>query len=129
MLEMVTKIRAMDMEVCTTLGMIDATQAADLRGAGLTAYNHNLDTSPEFYKQVRSPVWYLGMFWLLWYALWLRCVWCALSCRANCSGPALCKQGKFAANTSQQASVCDKQGVCARSLPSVATFISCHVNP
>lgn len=49
---MVKKIRALDMEVCTTLGMLTADQAADLRNAGLTAYNHNLDTSPEYYSQV-----------------------------------------------------------------------------
>jgi biotin synthase len=34
------------MEVCTTLGMLTPEQAAELRVAGLTAYNHNLDTSP-----------------------------------------------------------------------------------
>ncbi len=53
-LEMVSKIRALDMEVCTTLGMLTPEQAADLRAAGLTAYNHNLDTSPEFYGQVTT---------------------------------------------------------------------------
>ena len=51
-LDMVKKIRALDMEVCTTLGMLTPEQAADLRNAGLTAYNHNLDTSPEYYPQV-----------------------------------------------------------------------------
>jgi len=53
-LEMVKKIRAMDMEVCTTLGMLQPSHAADLRAAGLTAYNHNLDTSPEYYAKVTS---------------------------------------------------------------------------
>jgi biotin synthase len=53
-LDMVKKIRALDMEVCTTLGMLTPEQAEDLRTAGLTAYNHNLDTSPEYYKQVTS---------------------------------------------------------------------------
>lgn len=53
-LEMVKRIRKLDMEVCTTLGMLTPEQAADLRQAGLTAYNHNLDTSPEYYKQVTS---------------------------------------------------------------------------
>lgn len=51
-LDMVKKIRALDMEVCTTLGMLTPSQAADLRWAGLTAYNHNLDTSPEYYPKV-----------------------------------------------------------------------------
>eukprot|EP00892_Ulva_mutabilis_P010679 jgi/Ulvmu1/7984/UM004_0219.1 len=53
-LEMVKRIRKLDMEVCTTLGMLTPEQAEDLRQAGLTAYNHNLDTSPEYYKQVTS---------------------------------------------------------------------------
>jgi len=40
------------MEACVTLGMIDAGQAQRLSEAGLTAYNHNLDTGPEYYAQV-----------------------------------------------------------------------------
>ena len=40
------RIRGLNMEVCTTLGMLTPEQAAELRTAGLTAYNHNLDTSP-----------------------------------------------------------------------------------
>ena len=40
------------MEVCTTLGMLTPEQARELREAGLTAYNHNLDTSPEYYGKV-----------------------------------------------------------------------------
>jgi biotin synthase len=42
----------MGMEVCTTLGMLTPSQAQRLKEAGLTAYNHNLDTSREFYPQV-----------------------------------------------------------------------------
>ncbi|KAG8908144.1 biotin synthase [Tulasnella sp. 403] len=42
----------MGMEVCTTLGMLTPTQAQQLKEAGLTAYNHNLDTSREFYPSV-----------------------------------------------------------------------------
>ena len=53
-LDMVTKIRGLGMEVCTTLGMLTPEQAKELRAAGLTAYNHNLDTSPEYYSQVTS---------------------------------------------------------------------------
>ncbi|KAJ9624985.1 biotin synthase [Taxawa tesnikishii (nom. ined.)] len=49
---MVEGVRAMDMEVCVTLGMIDQTQAEELKEAGLTAYNHNLDTSREHYPSV-----------------------------------------------------------------------------
>jgi len=49
---MVKEINGMGMEVCTTLGMLDADQAKQLKSAGLTAYNHNLDTSREFYPKV-----------------------------------------------------------------------------
>lgn len=41
-----SRIRGLGMEVCTTLGMLTPEQAQQLRTAGLTAYNHNLDTSP-----------------------------------------------------------------------------------
>ena len=51
-LEMVEGVAALGMEVCTTLGMLTASQARRLKAAGLTAYNHNLDTSPEFYPSV-----------------------------------------------------------------------------
>lgn len=51
-LTMVTEIRGMGMEVCTTLGMLSPEQAKQLKEAGLTAYNHNLDTSREFYPKV-----------------------------------------------------------------------------
>jgi len=50
--EMVNGVRAMGMEVCVTLGMIDRAQADELKEAGLTAYNHNVDTSREFYPSV-----------------------------------------------------------------------------
>lgn len=51
-LDMVSEIRGMGMEVCATLGMVNEKQAGRLREAGLTAYNHNLDTSREFYPKV-----------------------------------------------------------------------------
>ncbi|KAK0343065.1 biotin synthase [Friedmanniomyces endolithicus] len=51
---MIEGVRAMDLEVCVTLGMIDQAQAEDLAQAGLTAYNHNLDTSREHYPSVIS---------------------------------------------------------------------------
>jgi biotin synthase len=51
-LEMVEAVAATGMEVCTTLGMLTDAQARRLKAAGLTAYNHNLDTSPEFYPSV-----------------------------------------------------------------------------
>lgn len=53
-LEMVGRIRKLDMEVCTTLGMLTPEQALELRAAGLSAYNHNLDTSPEYYSKITS---------------------------------------------------------------------------
>jgi biotin synthase len=51
-LEMVRVVRTMGMEACCTLGMLTQAQADALAAAGLTAYNHNLDTSPEFYNQI-----------------------------------------------------------------------------
>jgi biotin synthase len=53
-LEMVRGVRALGMEACVTLGMLNASQAERLKEAGLTAYNHNLDTSPEFYPNIIS---------------------------------------------------------------------------
>jgi biotin synthase len=49
---MVRAVAALGMEVCVTLGMLQPHQAEALREAGLTSYNHNLDTSPEFYGNV-----------------------------------------------------------------------------
>lgn len=51
-LKMVRGVADLGMEVCCTLGMLTETQAARLKEAGLTAYNHNLDTSPEFYGSI-----------------------------------------------------------------------------
>jgi biotin synthase len=51
-LDMVRGVRALGMEACCTLGMLEQDQADALARAGLTAYNHNLDTSPEFYGQI-----------------------------------------------------------------------------
>jgi biotin synthase len=51
-LEMVRGVSALGMEVCCTLGMLTEKQAQQLKHAGLTAYNHNLDTSPEFYGSI-----------------------------------------------------------------------------
>jgi biotin synthase len=51
-LEMVRAVKALGMETCTTLGMLKAGQAEQLRDAGLDYYNHNLDTAPEYYGEV-----------------------------------------------------------------------------
>jgi biotin synthase len=51
-LEMVKTVNSMDMEVCCTLGMLTYEQAQKLKDAGLFAYNHNIDTSEEHYKNV-----------------------------------------------------------------------------
>jgi biotin synthase len=51
-LEMVRSVSSLDLEVCCTLGMLNEKQAVRLKEAGLTAYNHNLDTSPEFYGNI-----------------------------------------------------------------------------
>ena len=54
-LEMVRGVRALGLEACCTLGMLTDEQADGAgRGAGLTAYNHNLDTSPDFYGEIIS---------------------------------------------------------------------------
>ena len=54
MLEMVRGVRGMGMEACVTAGMLTDHQAERLAEAGLTAYNHNLDTSPEHYDRIIS---------------------------------------------------------------------------
>ena len=51
-LDMVKGVRAMGLETCMTLGMLDEDQAEQLADAGLDYYNHNLDTSPEFYDKI-----------------------------------------------------------------------------
>ena len=53
-LEMVRQVKAMGLETCMTLGMLSAEQAGQLAEAGLDYYNHNLDTSPEYYGQIIS---------------------------------------------------------------------------
>lgn len=53
-LAMVKKVRALGLETCVTLGMLTAPQAQQLKTAGLTAYNHNLDSSESFYPKVVS---------------------------------------------------------------------------
>ena len=50
--EMIREVRALGMETCATLGMLTPEQAEELRDAGLDYYNHNLDTSPEFYGEI-----------------------------------------------------------------------------
>jgi biotin synthase len=52
--EMVQAVNDLDMEVCCTLGMLNEDQAKRLKNAGLFAYNHNLDSSREFYKDIIS---------------------------------------------------------------------------
>jgi biotin synthase len=54
MLAMVRGVRALGMEACVTAGMVSEPQAERLAEAGLTAYNHNLDTSPEHYGHIIS---------------------------------------------------------------------------
>jgi biotin synthase len=50
--EMVSAVKGLGMETCVTLGMLTPPQAARLRDAGLDFYNHNVDTSPEFYDRI-----------------------------------------------------------------------------
>jgi biotin synthase len=53
-LEIVREVSQLGMEVCVTLGEIGSVEARKLKAAGVTAYNHNLDTSPEFYSEIVS---------------------------------------------------------------------------
>jgi len=53
-LETVRQVSRLGMEVCVTLGQIGSTEARKLKAAGVTAYNHNIDTSPEFYPSIVS---------------------------------------------------------------------------
>jgi biotin synthase len=52
--EMISAVRKLGLETCVTLGMLSAEQAETLKRAGLDFYNHNLDTSPEFYGEIIS---------------------------------------------------------------------------
>jgi biotin synthase len=54
MTAMIREVRALGMESCATLGMLTREQARELRDAGLDYYNHNIDTSPEFYGEIIS---------------------------------------------------------------------------
>jgi biotin synthase len=51
-LDMVRVVKSLDMEACVTLGMLTLSQAQQLKEAGLDAYNHNLDTSREYYPKI-----------------------------------------------------------------------------
>ena len=51
---MVEGVKGLGLETCVTLGMLDAAQARRLKSAGLDYYNHNIDTSPEFYGEIIS---------------------------------------------------------------------------
>lgn len=53
-IDMVKAVKAEDLEVCCTLGMINTDQAKRLKEAGLYAYNHNIDTSEKYYKKIIS---------------------------------------------------------------------------
>jgi biotin synthase len=53
-LEMIKAVKKEGLEACVTLGMLDEAQAKQLHEAGLDYYNHNLDTSPEYYKKIVS---------------------------------------------------------------------------
>ena len=50
--EMIKGVKALGLETCMTLGMLNPSQAAELKAAGLDYYNHNIDTSPSYYEKV-----------------------------------------------------------------------------
>ena len=50
--EMIREVRALGLESCATLGMLSPEQALQLKDAGLDYYNHNLDSSAEFYGEI-----------------------------------------------------------------------------
>lgn len=50
--DMISEVRALGLETCATLGMLTPEQAVELKDSGLDYYNHNLDTSPEFYGEI-----------------------------------------------------------------------------
>ncbi|MFM8585889.1 MAG: biotin synthase BioB [Gammaproteobacteria bacterium] len=52
MTAMIREVKALGLESCATLGMLNREQAKELREAGLDYYNHNIDTSPEFYDKI-----------------------------------------------------------------------------
>ncbi|MFL2679113.1 MAG: biotin synthase BioB [Alphaproteobacteria bacterium] len=51
-IQMIKEVKSLDLEACVTLGSLTEKQAKLLKNAGLDAYNHNIDTSPEFYKEI-----------------------------------------------------------------------------
>ena len=51
-LEMIREVSSLGLQVCCSMGMLSEEQAMELKKAGLYAYNHNLDTSPEYYKKI-----------------------------------------------------------------------------
>ena len=53
-LAMVREVKSLGLETCATLGMVTGSQARELKEAGLDYYNHNLDTSPEYYEKIIS---------------------------------------------------------------------------
>ena len=53
-LEAIRGVKSLDMEVCCTLGLLSEEQAVQLKEAGLDVYNHNVDTSPEYYEKIIS---------------------------------------------------------------------------
>lgn len=53
-IEMVESVKGLGMETCVTLGMLSKQQAQELKSAGLDYYNHNLDSSPEYYSKIIS---------------------------------------------------------------------------
>jgi biotin synthase len=62
-IELVESVHSLGLQVCCTLGMLNEAQAKRLKSAGCYAYNHNLDTSPEFYGEIISTRTYNCLLW------------------------------------------------------------------
>jgi biotin synthase len=88
--EMVSAVKGLGMETCVTLGMLTPGQAARLSDAGLDFYNHNVDTSPEFYDRIittrtlqdRIDTAAVSWAWVNGLTIGWACWFCSPTCRA-----------------------------------------------
>jgi biotin synthase-like enzyme len=84
--ELIGAVKGLGMQTCATLGMLQPHQAASLRDAGLDYYNHNLDTAPEYYKDVVSTRQYQDG-WTRWRPCAMRASACAAAASSAWARP------------------------------------------